>query len=132
MNNNRKNVLKLFMLICLGLTITTAVFAGVEVIIKAPSHPGRPVVVDMWKNGGQLNYLAPKSDGGEPVTNYYIEYRGEWELSWKFRGSSPTLEYRVEGMDEGSRAQFRISASNTVGMSRPSIPCDLITFRDLF
>ena len=132
MKKNRKNVLRSFLFVCLGLTVATITFAGVAVI-KAPSHPGKPLIVDMWRTGCLLNYLTPQNDGGEPVTNYYIEYRGQWELGWKFRGSSKTLEYRLEGMKEGSMAQFRVNASNSAGMSgRPSKSSGFIEFASPF
>ena len=129
MKKNRKNVLRSFLFVCLGLTVATITVAGVNAVIKAPISPGIPLAIDIWETGCLLNYRAPKNDGGEPVTNYYIEYRGNWELSWKFKGSSRILEYQLKGMREGSRAQFRVSASNTAGISRPSESSDFIRFR---
>lgn len=129
MKKNSKNVLRSFLFVCLGLTVATITFAGVSAVINAPISPGIPLAIDIWETGCQLKYRAPKNDGGEPVTNYYIESRGNWDLSWKFKGSSRILEYPFKGMKEGSRAQFRVSASNTAGISSPSGSSDFIRFR---
>ena len=133
MKKDRKSVLRSFLFVGVGLTITTIAFAGASTLINVPSHPGKPFAVDTKETGCLLKYLAPQNDGGEPVTNYYIEYKKQWDLSWKFKGSSKTLEYRIENMKKGSRVRFRVNASNSVGMSkRPSKKSDVVTFSSSF
>lgn len=133
MEKSRKGILWLFLFVGVGLMITTIAFADAGKLIKAPSHPGKPLFADVTRTGCLLKYLAPQRDGGEPVTDYYIEYKEQWDLSWKFKGSSKTLEYRIENMKKGSKVRFRVSASNSVGMSeRPSKSSDFITFSNAF
>ncbi|WP_065219998.1 MULTISPECIES: fibronectin type III domain-containing protein [Butyricimonas] len=127
-----KKKLKSLLFACLGLSITTLVFAGVSTVITVPDKPGWPLAIDIWETGCILNYRAPKNNGGEPVTNYYIEYRSNWELSWKFRGTSKTTEYQFKGMKENTQSQFRINASNSAGISNPSDYSNFITFRSGF
>lgn len=121
--------IKSFLLACLGLGITTLTIAGVSTVITVPSKPGIPLAIEIWETGCLLSYRAPKDNGGEAVANYYIEYRGNWELSWKFRGTSKDVQYQFKGMKENTKAQFRVSASNSAGISTPSGNADFITFR---
>lgn len=132
MKKIRKNVLKSFLFICLGLTVTTAVFAGVRAVINVPSPPGMPIIIDIQKNECTLKYEKPKDDGGSRITGYLIEWNDLSSEKWVNRGATSRLRHTVGNMKEGSRVQFRVSASNKAGMSRPSIPCDPITFRDPF
>lgn len=124
-----KKNLKSLLFACLGLGITTLVFAGVSTVITVPDKPGWPLAIDIWETGCLIKYKAPQNDGGAPITNYHIEHRGNWELSWKFRGISQTTEYQFKDMKENTKAQFRVSASNSAGVSTPSDNSDFITFK---
>lgn len=129
MKKIRKNILKLFLFVCLGLTLTTIVYASARINGDVSSPPGRPEVVDVWDDGCQLNYIPPVYNGGSPVINYVIEYRYSLETSWKIKGTSNTDSYRVYDMREG-RAEFRIIAINKFGASEPSRPSEFVTFKD--
>ena len=129
MKKIRKNALKLFLFVCLGLTLTTIVYASTRINGDVPSPPGRPEVVDVWDDGCQLNYIPPVNNGGSPVINYVIEYRYSLETIWKIKGTSNTDSYRVYDMREG-RAEFRIIAINKFGASEPSRPSEFVTFKD--
>ncbi|MBC5621057.1 fibronectin type III domain-containing protein [Butyricimonas hominis] len=128
----KKDILKSLLFAFLGLGITTLTFAGASTAITVPDKPGFPLAINIWETGCQIKYRAPKNDGGNPVANYYIEYRNQWNLSWKFRGISKTTEYQFKEMKENTNAQFRVSASNSAGISNPSGISDFITFRGRF
>jgi len=47
-----------------------------------PGKPGKPEILDYDKNHAEINWTAPKSDGGSPITKYVVEKRpkgGFWE-----------------------------------------------------
>lgn len=63
-----------------------------------------------------LNWLAPGSNGGAPITDYYIEYRagsGSWS-SWSHTASISTTA-TITGLTNGTSYTFRVSAINAVG-----------------
>ena len=132
MKRNRKNTLRSFLFACLGLTVKTITVAGVSAMITPPSQVGRPNTLSIYQTECKIKYLTPQNDGGEPVKNYYIEYRNQWDLSWKFRGTSQTNEFQFKNMREGSSAQFRVSASNSAGIGLPSGISNSIKFRGPF
>ena len=117
--------------ICTILSTATIALAGGTAEPVAPSNPGRPEVINIRETSGNLTYLAPLNDGGSPITKYVIEYREKWEWEWEYKGISKTLEYPFH-IAKGTRAQFRVTAENEVGISKPSFPCNPITFRDPF
>lgn len=132
MKKNRKSIICPLLSACLGLSTLILVSAGISSVIKPPSHPGRPNTFSVHETECRINYLTPQNDGGEPVKNYYTEYRNQWDLSWKFRGASKTNEFQFKNMREKSWAQFRVSASNSAGISRPSGNSSFIKFRGPF
>ena len=137
MKKIKKNVLKPFLFICLGLTITTIVFASARGIYDPPSPPGVPEVIDIWDTGCTLRYRAPLDDGGKKIEYYLIEYRRldlHWDMdfNWKAIGTCMTLTYTVRNMIEGSRVQFRVSAVNEIGRGEPSKESDPIEIRNPF
>ena len=67
-----------------------------------------------------LEWNAPASDGGFPVSAYYIQAT-EAGSSQQFRDfgkvDAKTLKYEVKGLVPGKDYVFRIKAENPVGMS---------------
>lgn len=130
MRKFRKNVLKLLGIAC-GAGLFCTVFAF-ENSIEPPSPPGRPTVIDIRATECTIRYDQPVGDGGSPITGYIIEYTKWWWANWKQRASTPELEYRMVGFEEGESVAFRVKATNKAGVSAPSIATDYITFMDPF
>lgn len=122
-----KKFLKPFLFICLGLVITTIVFASVRSFDK-PTPPRKVLVVKVDATKCTLEYEAPDSQGAGPIISYDIESQGKYSLLWKDRGTSTGLTHQVVGMDEGSEARFRVIASNIYGKSEPSEPTGYVKF----
>lgn len=112
-----KKFLKPFLFICLGLVITTIVFASI--VLERPSPPREPNVNDITATSCKISYKAPLSDGGSPIITYIIECRYEDSPKWINKGGSKELEHTVINMRENSTARFRIKAINSVGESDP-------------
>lgn len=127
MKKNQRDFLKSVLFVCIGVAVTTFVFAKKS--YDVPDKPGTPMIEDVWATGCALNYLKPRGDGGSPITRYIIECKSKWYSSWETKGSSPDLKYRVENMQEGTSAEFRVRAENRAGVSEPSDASPEITFK---
>lgn len=131
MKTLKRNILKSVLFACLGLTITTIVFASTRDPYDVPGKPGTPLYTDYWATGCDLSWTAPKYDGGSPITGYLIEVKERWDFLWKQKVIVPgdQLVCTIEGMVEGTEAEFRVIASNKAGLSEPSDPSPRITFK---
>lgn len=131
MKTLKRNILKSVLFICLGLAISTIVFASARAPFDVPSKPGTPVITDFSKTGCDLSWIAPKSDGGSPITGYLIEVNDRYSAKWEKKVIVPgdQLSCSINDMQEGTEAEFRVIASNKVGFSEPSDPSPRIIFK---
>nr|CAD7424747.1 unnamed protein product [Timema monikensis] len=99
-----------------------------------PDKPGKPEVKDWNKHQADLRWIAPKSDGGAPITSYIIEkkdqYSSKWQKAVEVIGNK--CEAKVPDLVEGMKYQFRVRAVNKGGPSKPSDPSNTITAKDRF
>lgn len=98
---------------------------------EAPSQPGRPDVVDYDKDHVDLEWTAPKDDGGSPVQKYIVQKRERGNPFWSKGTEVPgnTLKATVPDLREGQDYEFRIIAVNQGGESEPSDPSQMVTCR---
>ena len=112
-----------------------------------PSAPSAPKPIDWSINHVELEWDAPASDGGAPITNYMMEKKDKYSPIWERCGESggPKNRGNITGLIEGVEYQFRICAVNKKGMgdfgppSRPHIArphhiapkIDRRTFKDI-
>ena len=76
-----------------------------------------------------LEWNAPRSDGGAKITHYTVEMRsGKPGESWKEVGQSdgPKKFFSMKGLTKGEKYQFRVRAVNKAGPSDPSEPSQLM------
>ena len=117
----KKTFLKPFVFICLSLVIATIAVASV--VLDPPSPPRMVQVSDKTPNSCIVTYQKPGNDGGTPIISYDIECMcldggsGKWES----KGVSTTLEHEINGLQPGSTILVRVSASNKVGKSEPTM-----------
>lgn len=73
----------------------------------------------------------PESDGGSPITGYYIERKERNSLLWVKANDTVvrTTEYPCAGLIEGLEYTFRVSAINRAGQGKPSKNTDFVTAR---
>ena len=128
MKKIRKNILKLFLFICLGLTLTSLVFASARTIGYVPSAPGRPVIMSIQIGGCHFRFEPPIFTGGSPVLNYVIEHRYKNSSKWEISGISYTNSFLAYNMRTGDSAEFRVSAVNKFGRSQPSSASEMVKF----
>ena len=116
---------------------TKAVYVYIEnitICFFPPDVPGEPLNCHITKTNKDCMFVAwdkPESDGGSPVTGYYIERKERNSLLWVKANDSVvrTTEYPCAGLIEGLEYTFRVSAINRAGQGKPSKKTDFITAR---
>jgi uncharacterized repeat protein (TIGR02543 family) len=75
-----------------------------------------------------INWTAPTSDGGSPITDYVIEFRVTGSATWTTftDGTSTATSATVTGLTAGSAYEFRVSAKNLIGDSLPSFTSPVV------
>ena len=75
----------------------------------------------MTENSADLQWKAPDSDGGSPLTSYVIEVRPSNRTAWTKAGSvdGATTTFTVHDLQDGTEYQFRVFAVNAEGQSAP-------------
>lgn len=94
-----------------------------------PGKPGVPTIEDWNEHEVNLQWAAPKSDGGAPITGYIIEAKEKPLSTWKemLTTDTPALKAVVPGLKEGSQYQFRVKAVNKAGPGEASDATDTHT-----
>ncbi len=77
------------------------------------TSPGNAQVVLSW---------TEPDDGGSPVTGYMVEYSSDGGTSWSAfgDGTGTATSVTVTGLTNGQQYEFRVSATNAVGMGPAS------------
>ncbi|PSN48991.1 hypothetical protein C0J52_03867 [Blattella germanica] len=88
--------------------------------------PGKPIVMDWDKDHVDLEWPAPKSDGGSPITGYIIQKKEKGSPYWVNAVHVPpkSTSATVPDLTEGQEYEFRVVATNSAGQSEPSEPSD--------
>ncbi|KAG1672466.1 Twitchin [Nymphon striatum] len=89
-----------------------------------PDKPGQPEVTDWDKDHVDLEWKAPRRDGGAPINEYIIEKKSKGSPIWEEVGKVPgdATKATVPNLKEGEEYEFRIVAVNKAGPSDPSDP----------
>ena len=87
-----------------------------------PGKPGTPEVTEITKDAATLKWTAPAKDGGAPLTGYVVEMKEQGATKWSQVTPKPVkdTEFKVEGLQEGSKYEFRVAAVNKAGQGAPS------------
>jgi len=88
-----------------------------------PGKPGRPELRNWDKDFVDLEWTAPKDDGGAPIEKYIVQMRDKEGRQWvdvaKVSGDRTAAKV-TDGIQEGHEYEFRIVAVNKAGPSEPS------------
>lgn len=105
---------------------------GSPVVAKSPfdppDAPSQPEILGYTPNSCSLMWTPPLNTGGKPITGYIVEKRergGEWIKANSY--PTPNTQFTVQGLHEGSRYEFRVTAVNEAGPGKPSKPTEPIT-----
>ncbi|VVC94321.1 unnamed protein product, partial [Leptidea sinapis] len=94
----------------------------IKTALAPPSRPQSFIIREITSRSVTLQWAAPESDGGSPITNYIIEYKTVKGKTWtKVKTVSGSIyEYCLENLKEKDELVFRISAENAIGISLPT------------
>jgi len=75
-----------------------------------------------------IEWIAPTSDGGSPITDYVIEYSVAGSGTWTTfsDGTSTATSATITGLTAGNAYEFRVSAKNLIGNSLPSFTSPVV------
>lgn len=92
-----------------------------------PEAPSKPEVSDIDATQMTVSWSRPKSDGGAPITGYYVEQQESTSTRWVKINKKPVSEttLQVKDLTKGSKYQFRVSAENKAGVGPESEPSDI-------
>jgi titin len=94
------------------------------ITVKLAFDPPSPVynlaAHDVTKSSARITWSDPKSDGGSPVTGYYVERWSSWCWSKVNRKSVTQCELIMSDLVENETYEIRACAENEAGESGPS------------
>lgn len=96
-------------------------FLFLQIPAEVPQAPSAPEVRRLSPTSIQLDWTPPFTDGGSDITGYIIEKKeksGRWTPV-----SSDSVDgttFTVKGLPDDEDVEFRISAVNKAGQSKPS------------
>ncbi|XP_072047556.1 myomesin-3-like [Amphiura filiformis] len=92
-----------------------------------PEAPGKPEVSNIDATQMTVSWTPPESDGGSPITGYYVERKDTTSSKWVKVNKTPVKEttLRVKDLTERAEYQFRVSAENKAGVGPASEPSDV-------
>lgn len=83
-----------------------------------------------------VNWEEPDTDGGSPITGYWLERKETTSKRWNRVTRDPVrpmpfgVSHKVTGLIEGCQYLFRVTAINAAGCGLPSLPSDLTVARE--
>ena len=90
-----------------------------------PSKPGPPKITDSDEKSCTFKWENPESGGSSHITHWIIERKHngkDWE-TLDTHHPPGSLTYKDNNLSLGDKVQYRCTAVNEVGPSRPSEPC---------
>ena len=95
----------------------------------APTAPGAPTGVQGTSGDKSvaLNWTAPSSDGGSPITGYKVTPFVNGSAQTPILTNSTSTNYTVTGLTNGAAYTFTVAAVNAVGTGSASSPSPSIT-----
>lgn len=90
-------------------------------ISDPPGPPSAPEPTEIRKDYIILTWQPPESDGGTPVTGYFIERSTPGSSRWLRvnRDAVPDTTFKVPDLIEDTEYEFRIVAINKIGEGPP-------------
>lgn len=97
-----------------------------------PDAPAAPTVKEIFKDNALVTWQLPAKDNGSPVTGYTLERMSSFSPRWVVVNKEPVpvTELRVTDLVEDNSYQFRVTAINAAGPSKPSEPSPSVKAKD--
>ncbi|XP_036919270.1 myomesin-2 [Sturnira hondurensis] len=99
----------------------------VQAPLTVPSYPYGITLLNCDGHSMTLGWKVPRFSGGSPILGYFVDQREAQHRNWREVNTTPVAEciLTVDGLTEGSAYEFKISATNLVGVGQPSDPSEL-------
>ena len=93
--------------------------------------PGKPEAIDITNNSVELSWTPPRSNGGNKVVGYIIEFQKHPDEKWlvALRTKSSETNVVLNNVEEGERYCFRTTAKTVATISKPSEASDAVVVR---
>jgi uncharacterized repeat protein (TIGR02543 family) len=109
---------------------TSASASAASAAVTPAGVPLSPSSITGTGLGGSttIEWTAPTSDGGSPITDYVIEYSVAGSGTWTTfsDGTSNATSATITGLTAGNAYEFRVSAKNLIGNSLPSFTSPVV------
>ena len=109
---------------------TSASASAASAAVTPAGVPLSPSSITGTGLGGSttIEWTAPTSDGGSPITDYVIEYSVAGSGTWTpfSDGTSTATSATITGLTAGNAYEFRVSAKNLIGNSLPSFTSPVV------
>ncbi|KFW07624.1 M-protein, striated muscle, partial [Fulmarus glacialis] len=94
--------------------------------IACPSYPHGITLLNCDGHSMTLGWKAPKYSGGSPILGYYMDKREANHQNWHEVNSSLITRtiYTVEDLTEDAFYEFKVAATNLIGIGQPSDPSE--------
>ncbi|KAM8846165.1 myomesin-3 isoform 1-T1 [Synchiropus picturatus] len=98
----------------------------VKAAIRVPSPPSAIALLLCTGSEMVVGWRAPASNGGAAVRGYYLDQKERDAEVWREVNIKPVKERRtkISNLTGGCFYQFRVFATNMVGVGKPSAPSD--------
>ena len=101
-------------------------------VIDTPEPPRDLIVKDLNSKWVSLKWDKPEDDGGAEITGYIVEKKEGNKRMWQKVTTTAAKEYVVDGLIEGNKYTFRVTAENVVGQGEPNELRSVITTQSKF
>ena len=97
-----------------------------------PAAPDTPKPDRIGRTSVTLSWRPPTTDGGSKIKGYILEKKQKDTDKWEICNEDPHPDttFTVLGLKEQDEYQFRVSAVNDIGKSKPSKPSPLIKIEE--
>ena len=97
-----------------------------------PGSPDVPRPDRIGRNWVTMSWRPPTTDGGSKIKGYLLEMKKKDSDQWEPCNNLPHPDnnFTVLNLEEKAEYQFRVSAVNDVGTSKPSKPSSLIKIEE--
>jgi hypothetical protein len=109
-------------------SLNTTTTVTIKLPFGVPGAPNEPEIHEVGSNFVTLSWSKPASDGGGPITGYFVEKREKGSDRWIRCNMQPvqTTSFNIPNLIENQEYEFRIFAENEAGLSEPSKPSKLV------
>lgn len=91
-----------------------------------PGQPGIPMVTSFSKDFMTLSWNEPSSDGGSAILGYHVDRKEKNSILWQKISKALVVGniFKSTGLVDGIEYEYRVTAENMAGLSKPSKPSD--------